>query len=77
MKFISDLRNQNIELELSPNEVQEVLLALSFHKQHLKKKETTWPNEYSETNKKIRNVESVYKKIYQSFLFNPRVKDES
>lgn len=77
MKFISDLRNQNIELELSPNEVQEVLLSLSFHKQHLKKQETTWPNEYSETNKKIRNVESVYKKIYQSFLFNPRVKDES
>ncbi len=77
MKSVSDLRNQNIELELSPNEVQEVLLALSFHKQHLKKKETTWPNEYSETNKEIMELEKVYKKIYQCFLFNPRVKDES
>ena len=77
MKSVSDLRNQNIELELSPNEVQEVLLALSFHKQHLKKKETSWPNEYSETNKEIMELEKVYKKIYQSFLFNPRVKDES
>jgi len=77
MKSLSNIRNQNIELELSPNEVQEVLLALSFHKQHLKKKETTWPNEYSEINKEIMDVERVYKKIYQSFLFNPRIKDKS
>lgn len=77
MSTVSDLTNQNTELELSPNEVQEVLLALSFHKQHLKKNETSWPNEFSEINKRIVDVEKVYKKIYQSFLFYPKIKDES